>query len=932
MNKRTAVRVTITILSAAAQLLGQNTAADEFFEKKIRPVLSKNCAGCHNAKLKTAGLDLTTAEGFVNGGQSGPAVSKENASSSLLLRVIGYEQQPKMPPTGKLKDEELADLKTWVQSGASWPGAAATTQALPKPANSREFTDAEKKFWAFQPVHKPAVPVTKDKKWAKTPIDNFILAKLEEEGLRPAPPAGKATLLRRITFDMTGLPPTESEIRDFLADSSPQAYEKVVDRLLASPRYGEQWGRHWLDVARYADSTGNDEDHRYPYAWRYRDYVIGAFNDDLPYDQFVREQLAGDLLPAAKPGEINRRGIVATGFLALGAKALAQKDTKKMFYDVYDEQVDTVSKAFMGVTLACARCHDHKFDPLLTKDYYSMVAIFANTRDFTAKGSKLLYKPLVPKEEVDRYSQYQEKVNTKTLEMEDVTDEQIEKYTSELVPHLAEYMVAARRVYVDGANLATVANEQSLREEILQRWVKYLQPNDKESAKPSLDGWKNAAPGAATETAKAYQARFETRRAEWALTMSKWRGRFRKMTAEKNMPPPAKPKFKAEKDPFFYEVYFQGPFSVSKEERAKIIPQETQARLVLLQKELKDLKDTMPPEPDMACAVEEGDSVEQNIFIRGDYNSPGQVAPKAFPLILTRYEQPAIQKGSGRLELAEWLTRPDNPLTARVMVNRIWQGHFADGIVRTPDNFGRMGDRPTHPELLDFLASRFVENGWSVKSIQRMILLSSAYQMSSDITDASLEADQDNSLLSRFPRRRLSVEEIRDGMLATDGTLDLTMGGTLQKGFGTDSENSNSRLSLRPEDISRRMVYLPLRRANLPTLLNLFDFGDATTPAGKRAMTTIAPQALFMMNSDFVAGRCKNISEQALKDSADASVRMRRLYMKILNREPAADDLDAGLTYVANFQKKFAGKRTEADAWFSFSRILIASNEFIYLD
>ena len=915
------ILLTITALAAAAQLLAQ----DEFFEKKIRPVLAANCAACHNAKVKVAGLDLTSAEGFARGGQSGPAVSK-------LLKVTSYDESLKMPPSGKLKDEELADLRTWVQAGASWPGAVLTTEAAPRPKNSREFTEAEKKFWAFQPLRKPAVPATKDSTWVKTPVDSFILAKLEEKGLSPAKPADKLTLLRRVTFDLTGLPPAEEEIKSFLADHSPKAYEKAVDRLLASSRYGEQWGRHWLDVARYADSTGNDEDHRYPYAWRYRDYVIEAFNKDLPYDQFVREQIAGDLLPPEHPGELNRRGIIATGFLALGAKALAQKDRTKMFYDVYDEQVDVVSRAFMGVTLACARCHDHKFDPLLTKDYYSMIAIFANTRDFASKGSKLLFRPLVPKEDYERYTKHQETVTRKTLEIEDVTDEQLDKYTASLIPHLAEYMLAARRVYAGNADASVVAKDTSLREDVLKQWVKYLQPNDKASADASLDQWHNAPPEKAADVAKAYQQRYETRNAEWTERMNKWRATFRKMTAEKNMPPPPRPKFAMEKDPFFYGVTFKGPFTVGKAEREKLMPEETKVRLAQLDTELKALKDTSPPEPDMACAVEEGDPVEQKVFIRGDYNSPGPDAPQAFPLILTSFEQPKVQSGSGRLELADWLTRPENPTTARVMANRIWLGHFGDGIVRTPDNFGKMGERPTHPELLDFLASRFVESGWSVKAIHRMILLSNTYQMSSEITGEALQNDPDNRLISHFARRRLSVEEIRDGLLAADGTLDLTMGGTLQKGFGTDSENSNDRLSLRPEDIPRRMVYVPLRRANLPSLLNLFDFGDATTPAGKRPLTTIAPQALFMMNSDFVSQRSKNLSAQAMKDLPDAAARLRRLYVKILNREPVADELDAGLSYVANFQKKFAAKRTETDAWFSLCRILIASNEFVYVD
>jgi uncharacterized protein YeaO (DUF488 family)/mono/diheme cytochrome c family protein len=925
--------LTITLLATAARLGAQNAQADEFFEKKVRPVFAKSCAGCHNAKVKTAGLDLTTAEGFAHGGQSGVLVSKQDPAKSLLMRVVGYEESLKMPPTGKLKDEEIADLRTWVEAGGAFPGATATGPAAAHPANSREFTEAEKKFWAFQPLTKPAVPTVKDQTWVRTPVDNFILAKLEEKGLKPAPKADKLTLLRRVTYDVTGLPPTEEEIKNFLADKSPDAYAKVVDRLLASPRYGEQWGRHWLDIARYADSTGNDEDHRYPYAWRYRDYVISAFNQDMPFDQFVREQVAGDLLPTNEPGGVNRRGIIATGFLALGPKALAQPDKQKMLYDVYDEQVDVISKSLLGITVACARCHDHKFDPILTKDYYSMVSIFANTKDFAStKGvAKMVMRPLVPKEEYDRYKAAEQVVAAKSMAIDELSDQPIEKYTAELVPRLADYMVAARKVYESGADAKRVAVEQGLKEDVLDRWVKFLKPSPE--ARPHLEQWQAAKPDMVAAVAREYQKRFEEQQATWTKTMDKWRERVRKMTAEKNMPPPERPKFDRTKDEFFYQVSFDGPFSVAKADREKLIPEEIKLKLAELKKERDALKAALPPEPDMADSVEEGPAVEQKVFIRGDYNSPGPDAPKAFPLIVAGYEQqPKVVKGSGRLELAEWLSSPKNQLTPRVITNRIWQWHFGEGIVRTPDNFGKMGERPTHPELLDYLSSRFLENGWSIKSMHKLILLSNAYQMSSNVLDATVEADPENHLFSRFPRRRLSVEEIRDGLLAIDGSIDLTMGGTLQTGFGTDGENSDGRLSLRPESNPRRMVYLPLRRANLPSLLNLFDFGDATTSQGKRANTTIAPQALFMMNSDFITERAKKLSESALKAQPDANARLRALYVKVLNREPEPDELDAGLTYLSSFQKKFAAKRTESDAWFSLCRVLISSNEFVYLD
>jgi len=918
----------------ALPLWAQAQTDTEFFEKKIRPVLATQCQGCHNAKLKTAGLDLSSADGFTHGGQSGAVVVAGKPEESRLIKAVGYGETLKMPPTGKLAAEEIADLSEWVKMGAVWPGASTSAPVSQVRPPSREFTDAEKKFWAFQRVTDPAPPAVKDEKWVRTPVDRFVLAKLEEKGLKPAPPADRIALLRRTTFDLTGLPPTERETRAFLDDTSKDAFAKVVDRLLASPRYGERWGRHWLDVARYADSTGNDEDHRYPYAWRYRDYVIEAFNRDLPYDQFVREQVAGDLLPSPDGKMLNTRGIVATGLLALGPKALAQKDKPKMLYDIYDEQVDVVSKAFLGLTVSCARCHDHKFDPILTKDYYSMVAIFANTRDFSNVGdgvSKMLYRPLVPTEEYEKYQASQRKVNQATFAVTDVIDRESDAYTKQLTPKLAEYMLAARLIYNDGAVLAAVAREKGLKEDVLRKWVGYLKPTPE--SKPHLKEWRSATGSTAAEVAQAYKIRFDATAAKWEKTMTAYRATVRKALMERNMPPPSKPDFDAATDPFFFDVYFgSGPFAIPEDQQEKFFSAAAREQLAKLRAELKEVQGAAPPEPAMACTVAEGDPVKQKVFMRGDYNSPGEDAPQAFPKILmASAKQPEITTGSGRDRLAEWLARPDNPLPARVMVNRIWQWHFGEGIVRTPDNFGKMGERPTHPELLDYLASRFVESGWSIKAMHRLIVLSSAYQMSSDAAPGAMEGDPENRLFSRFNRQRLDVEEIHDAMLAIDGNLDLTMGGTLQHGFGTDKENSSDRLSLNPESLRRRTVYLPLRRANLPTLLNLFDFGDATTVTGKRTLTNVAPQALFMMNSEFVAERALNVAQSLGKDGADPARRMEKAYWKILGRPPSAGEVDAGLSYMDSFRKKFANV-SEMDAWQSFCRILLASDDFIYVD
>ena len=938
---RRACTLLLACFLPASHSLAPAAAPGEFFEKKIRPIFADNCQGCHNPELKTGGLDLSTPEGFANGSRSGPIVSPDNPEGSRLLSVIGYEEKLKMPPRMKLSDPQIAALREWVMAGAPWPGAevAPPANVVEQQAETEEllFTEDQRNFWAFQPVDDPAPPEVRRESWIQSPIDRFVLARLEQEGLAPASPADRPTLLRRATFDLTGLPPTEEEIARFVADDSPDAFERVVSRLLGSPRYGERWGRHWLDVARYADSTGNDEDHRYPHAWRYRDYVIAAFNDDTPYDQFVREQIAGDLLASGGPDGINRRGIVATGFLALGPKALAQQDKDKMLYDVYDEQMDVVTKAFLGLTVTCARCHDHKFDPILTKDYYSLVGIFASTKSLRLPRtfvSKPWVTPLAPEEEYQRYLQHRDDIAAKKFEIVDMVSEHVERHNRRLVGKLAKYMLAARRVYHDGAVLGDLAVEERLDKDVLGRWVSYLSPQT-DDTRLHLSDWQSAPEETLPEVALAYQAGFEELACEWRETMRRWRKAVKKAVKRKNMPPPDRPKFDAEEDPFFYDVNFseRGPFALSEEEQDAVIPPPTGAVVAGLRQELKLLEETLPREPDLASSVAEGDLVEQKVFIRGDHHNPGESVSRGFPTILGGRDEPPITESSGRLALAQWLTRDDHPLTARVMVNRIWHWHFGEGLVRSPNNFGKLGERPTHPALLDYLAKRFVDGGWSIKKMHRLLMLSSTYRMSSKTAADSLGKDPENKLLTRFERRRLNVEAIRDGLLALDGSLDLEMGGTLQFGYGTDRENSSDRLSMNPEKVDRRLVYLPLRRANLPTLLNLFDFGDATTTTGKRSGTNVAPQALFMMNSDFVATRARNLARTLLDDGSTGNAqRLERAYLITLNRRAESYEIESGLAYLDRLGREPAASMEDLDAWQSLCRVLMASNEFIYLE
>jgi hypothetical protein len=850
------------LLAAGLSLSGQ----PELFETKIRPLLANRCQGCHNARVASGGLDLTTAEGF----RKGPGAGR-------LAEVISYTGTTKMPPGGRLPEGELALLTAWAKAGAAWPAGLA-----PGPAEGH---------WAFQPLRAVEPPAVKDAAWGRTAIDRFLRAKQEAMGLRPAPPAERLTLLRRAAFDLTGLPPTEEDTRLFLADGS---FAKAVDRLLASPRYGEKWGRHWLDVARYADSTGADEDYRYPYAWRYRDYVIDAFNRDVPYPQFVREQVAGDLLPPPPGEEVNRQGVIATGFLALGPKLVAEQDKVKMFYDAVDEQIDVVGKAFLGLTISCARCHDHKFDPITTKDYYSLASIFASTRQFEqieGTVSKLYYAPLAGKAAMEPWTAHQKRVAEKQKELDGAVAGEARQWRNGLAPRIGEYMEAVR----SGESPA------GLDKAVLARWAAYLKPT--RERRPHLEAWYRGAAGAE------YQKNYLDEVAKREKAQADFKAGILKEA----------PKFPAGANRFYTEIIAaKGPLG---------LPEGDSARVAGLRKELQALKDAAPAEPPFACGVAEDTAVEQHVFLRGNPAAKGELVAKQFPVVLAGREQAPVRSGSGRRELGEWLAGERNWLAARVMVNRIWQGHFGQGLVRTPNNFGVAGEKPTHPELLDWLAAEFRRQGWSVKQMHRLLMLTSAYQMSGEAGEAALEKDADNRLLTRFSLRRKTVEEIRDSLLLLDGSLDLTMGGALATGTGTDNEFSDGRKSMHPDDTKRRTVYLPLRRSNLATLFTLFDFGDATTSTEMREQTNVAPQALYMMNSRFVAERAGKLASQLLEAEGDDAGRVRRAWKVILGREPGEPAISAAAAYVRGFPKSGGALQ----AWTSYCRALIASNDFIYV-
>ena len=937
---RLAMAAVLTISVAAAAATPEQV---EFFEKSVRPILVERCSACHGEQLQTAGLKLTTADGFYRGGETGPVFLRDDPAGSPLLAAVRYEGQIKMPPTGKLPDEEIEALARWVRQGAHWPEARSAPSA-PDTASGPRWTEEQTSHWAFQPVRASGPPPVKDAGWARTPVDLFILAKLEEHGLAPPPRAGRLTLLRRAKYDLHGLPPDEAEIREFLLDRAPGAFRRLVDRLLASPRYGEKWGRHWLDVARYADSTGLDDDIKVPYTWRYRDYVIDALNRDTPFDRFMVEQLAGDLLKPAGEGAVNRRGVIATGFLAVGTKPLVQQDKIKMKYDVIDEQIDTTAKVFMGLTMGCARCHDHKFDPISAKDYYSMAAIFASVKNFESLDpamtvSKVHLEPLVPEETYRRYREHQERMARTKRRIESILDLEMYRHVIEhRSPDLARYMVAAFEVYDRGAEAGAVAARERLDCEVLQLWADYLEPGD--DLRLHLRQWQEAGEAERPAVAEEYRERFQSRGREWIARLDTWQREIEAWEGSGNFP--EKPDLAPGSDRFFSEVTLvaasmdegakrvDGPFSIAERSLDSILPEALLARVEALRNELQRLEQSAPAEPSMAYAVTQGDSAQQHVFVRGNHSTPGPLVRKEFPVILAGERQEPIASGSGRLELAAWLGSPDHPLTGRVIANRLWQWHFGQGLVRTPNNFGVMGERPTHPGLLDYLAARLVSDGWSLKAMHRLMMLSSTYQMQSRIAEEAWTKDSGNRLWSRFDRRRLAVEEMRDSLLSLDRSIDLAMGGALTESLDSYGfENAY----VHPDETRRRTVYLPIYRNKMPTLLTLFDFADPSASIAARPKTSVAPQGLYFMNSEFVHERAGALANHLLQVEGMADrARVDRAYRIALAREPAAGEVDEGLEYIADFPVREGATDAHVERWRSFCRLLLASNEFNYVD
>ena len=964
----------------------------EHFESKIRPVLAERCYQCHgdDPERIRGGLTLVDAVGMRAGGDSGVVVVPGAPDDSLLMEAIRYEGAIKMPPGGRLPASIVADFERWITQGAMDPRVSDVPVVATEAESDVYDFGPGREHWAFRAMGRPVPPDVQNEAWISSPIDRFILARLEADGLNPMAPAGKRQLLRRVTFNMTGLPPTPSETEAFLEDTRPDAYERVVDRLLASSRYGERWGRHWLDVARYADSNGLDENIAHPNAYRYRDWVIEAFNTDKPYDRFVQEQIAGDLLLAATD-EGRFAQLTATGFLTLGAKVLAEQDVDKMLIDIVDEQVNVVGRAFLAEPVGCARCHDHKFDPIPTADYYALAGIMRSTKTMSGENRRTVERPLVDEVTLEAYEVAQELVEEAEEEVLKVVDEQNEALRRPRRQALAGYLLATEEVYPDWSGeeqsnraglsqVARIAERDDLEAAVLKRWLRAFYryregpPVQGDGPNPSVvfevwDAYAAADPSTYEQVTEDLRTLIASEKVLIApLTRSLVRGPSPKsleevawryatlfgvieiawnehlqrlgLEAEEDLTP-RDFRLPREQEELRRLVYDGGlcVLCLPQAEEERLYPSGVVAELAELRAVVEERKAASPPIPPYAMSVEEEEeAVDLPIHIRGSHlNLADTPQPRGFLRVTDHIvPPPPIPEGtSGRLELAAWITHPEHPLTARVMANRIWHWHFGRGLVDTPSNFGTTGSTPTNLELLDWLARRFVESGWSMKALHREILLSSTYRLSTDYSEVNAAVDQGNRLHWRMNRRRLEVEPIRDALLQLAGSLDLRMGGRVEEYnprgyvFSEGSTFGAGDFYVAP----RRSVYMPVVRNAIYDIFAGFDFGNASDSVGGRPSTVVPSQALLMMNSEFVESQAAAFAGRILVGpSADDAARISAVFIEAYGRHATEQEVQDSLAFLEEMRMAAPAGEEETFPWTRLCHVVLSASEFIYLD
>jgi hypothetical protein len=915
------------IVLAAVQSVPPPPQSADFFETRVRPVLAANCYDCH-ADGQMGGLRVDSREGLLKGGRSGPAVVPGDPEKSLLIQAVRQTSEKlKMPKGGRLQPDEVTALTEWVRAGAAWPASASTNiasasadkPAAPTPVASPAYviTPEQRAFWSFQPLRKSPAPAVSDAAWPKTDIDRFILARLEREGLKPVRPADKRTLLRRATLDLTGLPPTPEEIDAFEADGAPDAFAKVVDRLLASPRYGEAWGRTWLDVARYGEDDYRSLDPKgrglnpYPNAYLYRDWVIKAFNDDLPYDQFVRAQLAADLLT---DDTTRARTLPALGFLGLGPWFYDNGAVEVTRADERHDRVDVVSRGFLGLTVGCARCHDHKYDAIPTKDYYSLAGVFLSTayREY----------PLAPKSVVEEYTEQDKKIEKKEKLLEEFTRIESTQLAETLALQASAYMIAAWKVTGEPKEeVAKVVDAAKLDYELFERWIKFLAKPPR--FYPYLTKWQAMIKsGGSAAEAKTLADEFQALLLDVMFDKKDIKDEndviiAKALAGTKKKEPAKLPSDFVTNDDFCpncglelkslpidrnslwtdvfqrdlqegfdpaqaYDNLKPGLLVFRKWGLERQLSADRRRYVEGLRSEIDALRKAQPPKYAFVHGVGDVEKpINLKVSRRGSPYNLGAEEPRHFLAILSAGDPAPFTKGSGRLELAEAILR--QPIAMRVIVNRIWKGHFGTGLVDTPSNFGVAGERPTHPELLDYLAQTFIDRGMSIKALHREIMLSAVYQSSADHVAASFEKDSGDRLYWRVERRRMTAEQVRDSLLAVAGALDLKAGGPS--------------VPLTPL-VDRRTVYGKVSRYKLDDYLQLFDFPSPNLSAEKRFTTTVPLQRLFFMNSDFMQQQGERLARRVVAEP-DNAARIQKAYRLIFGRAASAAEFKSGLAFLS---------------------------------
>jgi Protein of unknown function (DUF1553)/Protein of unknown function (DUF1549)/Planctomycete cytochrome C len=908
----------------------------EFFEAKIRPILEEHCYKCHGARKQESGLRLDSRERILRGSDTGPVVVPGHPDESPLIEAIGHDGATKMPPKSKLPPPAITDLTRWVKMGIPWPDHLnATGQG---PVEGRAALGA-KQHWAFQPICNPAPPEVKAKAWTRTPVDPFILAKLETAGLSPSPQADRRTLIRRASFDLTGLPPTPEEVDAFAADITPDSFERLVERLLASPRYGERWGRFWLDVARYADTKGYIlfQDANYHWAYTYRDYVIRAFNQDLPYDRFLIEQIAADRLPE-KDG---RKPLAALGFLTLGGRFMGN------VHDVIDDRIDVICRGLMSLTVTCARCHDHKFDPIPAQDYYSLYGVLASARE-----------PEVPPvaaqpEPTAAYTRFVKELEARQRKLSEFVAGKHREMVESSKRRAAEYLLAAQKSLDQPSteDFMLLADGDDLNPTMLVRWQVYL-ARMRRTHDPVFALWHALATlperdfaqdagrvirqyGAASESAgtnavrpvnpvvlRALSARLPGSLREVAHEYGRlltgveelWQERVCRATLEERVPQPL-----PDPDLESLRQVFYGPDSppnvvmLPYGDLGLLPDRPSQAKLQELRNAVQNWLTTGLGAPARAMSLEDSPTpFDPRVFLRGNPNNLGEPVPRRFLALLSGSKREPFRDGGGRLGLAMAVASRENPLTARAIVNRIWMHHFGTPLVATAGDFGLRSEPPTHPELLDHLASRFVDAGWSLKSLHRWIMLSSTYQQRSDDRSVARAHDPENTLYWRANRRRLDFEATRDTLLAVSGCLSGRIGGPPMPSLtGTEP---------------RRTIYGFVDRLNLPGLYRTFDFPDPSTTSPRRDQTTVAPQALFLMNDPFMIYVSRSmLARPEIVLLRDTKRKVEQLFRLIYGRTPSEEEFTAIREYLKE-------PTSDPRRWQSFVQATMMANEFVFVD